>query len=68
MKTNKGLPAIPTRARQAGEMDFLMMILGFLVLIFILWVLSGGQNNESSKKPFITPGNDEEVPLQPYGR
>ncbi len=50
-----------------GEMDFLIMILLFLVVIFIIWVLTGGQNNASKDKPFITPGNDQSAPLQVYG-
>jgi len=53
--------------RNGGEMDFLVMILLFIVVIFIIWVMTGGQNNESSDKPFITPGNDQEAPLRVYG-
>ncbi len=53
---------------QKGEMDFLVMILLFIVAIFVIWVLTGGpENNVSTDKPFITPGNDTEAPLQVYG-
>ena len=52
--------------QNSGEMDFLVMILIFIVGLFVVWVLMGGQNNDSAKKPFITPGTDS-TPLQPYG-
>jgi hypothetical protein len=52
---------------QGGEMGFLMMILLFLVVIFVLWVLTGGQNNKSANDPFINPYNDNSAPLQTYG-
>jgi hypothetical protein len=50
-----------------GEMDFLVMILIFLVALFVIWVLTGGQNDADKNKPFITPGNDTAEPLHPYG-
>ena len=53
--------------RNGGEMDFMIMILIFLVVLFVIWVLLGGQNSKSADKPFITPGNDNNAPLQPYG-
>lgn len=52
---------------QKGEMDFLVMILLFILVVFVIWVLTGGQKNESAKKPFITPGNDQNSPLRVYG-
>lgn len=55
--------------KNGGEMDFLVMILMFLVVIFILWVLTGGpQNSQEGDKPFITPGNDQEAPLRTYNK
>lgn len=53
---------------QRGEMDFLIMILLFIVGIFVVWVLTGGSKDSTSQdKPFIVPGNDQEAPLQVYG-
>lgn len=48
-------------------MDFLVMILIFIVVLFVIWVLTGGQNSNTKDKPFITPGNDQSAPLAPYG-
>lgn len=50
-----------------GDAQFGLMILGFLVLIFIIWVYTGGPKKEESKKPFITPGNSSTAPLEVYG-
>jgi len=51
---------------QRGEMEFLMMILGFIVVIFIIWVLTGGPQDSSKDKPFIDPYNSP-APLRVYG-
>ena len=50
-----------------GDMEFLGMIILFIVIVFIIWVLTGGPNSEESKKPFITAGDDQNAPLQVYG-
>ncbi|MDE2030708.1 MAG: hypothetical protein KGI58_00380 [Patescibacteria group bacterium] len=50
-----------------GEMDFLLMIIGVLVILFLIWAFTGGPNSERSQKPFIVPGNDQNAPLQTYG-
>lgn len=55
------------KKRNGGEMDFLVMILIFLVVIFILWVLAGGpRNSQEGDKPFIKPYNDQATPLRTY--
>ena len=54
--------------KQKGEMDFLVMILLFILGIFVLWVLTGGSKNSVSKdKPFINPYNNNAEPLRVYG-
>lgn len=50
-----------------GEMEFFMMILLFLVVIFVIWAFTGGPQGNSKDKPFITPGNNTDNPLQVYG-
>lgn len=53
---------------QKGEMDFLMMILLFIVVIFIIWVYTGGpQKSDSKDKPFVNPYNNTSEPLKVYG-
>ncbi len=52
--------------KQSGEMEFLGMILMFIVAIFILWVLTGGPQGSSKDKPFIDPYNSP-APLRVYG-
>lgn len=53
---------------QRGEMDFLIMILLFVVVIFIIWVFTGGsQKSDSQDKPFIIPGDNTSAPLKVYG-
>jgi hypothetical protein len=52
--------------KNAGDSEFLMIIVGALVLLFALWVYYGGPNDPSAKKPFIKPYNSDE-PLRTYG-
>ena len=52
---------------QRGEMDFLVMILMFLVVLFVIWMLTGGAQKSDSTKPFINPYNDSSAPLKVYG-
>ncbi len=49
-----------------GEMHFGMEVLLFIVAIFILWVLVGGNKKQIEQKPFITPLNDEVAPGRTY--
>lgn len=54
--------------KQRGEMDFLLMILLFLVVVFVIWVLSGGSRKSTTKDdPFINPYNNSNAPLKTYG-
>lgn len=52
---------------QKGEMDFLIMIVGFLFILFVIWMLTGGPEKSESDKPFINPYNDNSAPLKVYG-
>jgi hypothetical protein len=61
-KSNKKR-GIPT---QSGEMGLGTMVLIFMAALFILWVLSGGQHNETNNKPFIKPITEQGTPIQPY--
>lgn len=48
-------------------MDFGKLIIIFLVILFFMWLLTGGQNKESAKKPFVRPLNDSNSPGEVYG-
>lgn len=62
MKRNKYI------SKERGEMDFLIMILIFLVALFAIWVLAGGpKTSQEGDKPFIKPYTDQTAPLQTYG-
>lgn len=52
---------------QKGEMDFLVMILLFLGILFLLWVWVGGPDRTASEKPFINSYTNTSAPLQVYG-
>ncbi len=54
--------------KQGGEMEFLIIIILFMVGLFIVWVWVGGQNTETVDKPFITPGYNQVDPLRPYDK
>jgi hypothetical protein len=49
-----------------GEMDFLIMILLFILGVFVVWVLTGGDKQESASKPFIKSYTDTTDPLGVY--
>ena len=51
-----------------GEISFGMEILLFLLVLFILWVLTGGQKHEDAKKPFVKPTVDTKTTIDVYGR
>ena len=54
--------------KNAGEMDFGVQILLFLVLIFIVWVLMGGPSKSRTKDdPFIIPLDDQQTPGRTFG-
>jgi len=49
-----------------GEMPFFLEIVLFIVVIFIIWVLTGGTENKTDQKPFLeTNPIDEIVPYVP---
>ena len=50
-----------------GEMAFGLEVLLFVLAIFIIWVLMGGQKHDTTKKPFIKSLNDPVAPGQVYG-
>lgn len=50
-----------------GEMSFGMEILLFLLVLFVIWVLTGGQKHEDVKKPFVDPLVDSPTPGRAYG-
>ncbi|MBP6908276.1 MAG: hypothetical protein KBB75_00430 [Candidatus Pacebacteria bacterium] len=50
-----------------GGDDFPKMLLIFLVVLFFVWLLTGGYQNESAQKPFITPLTDKDNPGSVYG-
>jgi hypothetical protein len=53
--------------KNKGDAEFGLMVIGFIIVLFFIWYFSGGPVREDSQKPFITPGNDQEAPLQVYG-
>lgn len=53
--------------RNRGALSFEMEILIFLVIIFIIWVLTGGSQHQEAQKPFIKPLTDPNNPGQVYG-
>ena len=50
-----------------GAMEFGMEILIFVVIVFILWVFTGGANRWQTSKPYIKPLNDPNTPGRVYG-
>jgi cbb3-type cytochrome oxidase subunit 3 len=50
-----------------GEMSFGLQILLFILLIFIIWVFTGGAKKSTEEKPFIIPLNDPINPGVKYG-
>jgi hypothetical protein len=54
--------------KNKGAMSFGLEVLLFVVAVFILWVLTGGQKNQSAQKPFIKPLVNEANPGQVYGQ
>lgn len=46
------------------EDNFGITIIFFLIVLFIVWLLTGGQNHEEAQKPFIKPVTD---PIDPGG-
>ena len=50
-----------------GEMDFLVQILLFILVIFVIWVFTNGPSHYESQKPFIKPLVNEQNPGQIYG-
>jgi hypothetical protein len=49
-----------------GEIAFGAEVLLFLLVIFVIWVLTGGATRKDTTKPFIKPYTDKEAPLQTY--
>lgn len=49
------------------SMDFGKLLIIFLVVIFFMWLLTGGPDKENTKKPFITPLNDPHAAGEVYG-
>lgn len=54
-------------APHKGGISFGLEVVLFVVAIFILWVLTGGNKNEIEEKPFITPLVDPIKPGVTYG-
>lgn len=51
-----------------GEMHFGMEVLLFVLVIFIIWVFTGGPTHESAKKPFVKPKIDTTTSIDVYGQ
>ena len=49
------------------NMELGKLLLIFLGVLFFLWLLTGGQENSSSDRPFIKPYTDTDNPGQLYG-
>ena len=58
---------IQRKNKNRGEVPFGLEVLLFILAIFIIWVLMGGQRNQTAKKPFINPLNSTTAPGQVYG-
>lgn len=51
----------------SGGISFGLEILLFVIVIFVLWVLTGGPKKQVEEKPFITPLTDQVNPGKTYG-
>jgi hypothetical protein len=54
-------------AHHSGGISFGLEVVLFVVAIFILWVLTGGNKDGVEEKPFITPLTDPVKPGVKYG-
>ncbi len=51
-----------------GGISDLGILIIVLLILFFVWLASGGQNREATKQgPFIKPYTDPTGPLEPYG-
>jgi hypothetical protein len=53
--------------KNKGGISFEMEVLIFIVIIFIIWVFTGGSRHQEAQKPFIKPLTDPNNPGQVYG-
>lgn len=51
---------------KGGEMAFGLEVLLFVLAVFVIWVLTGGNKKQEEPKPFITPLTDEVNPGRTY--
>jgi len=57
----------PEPKKHGGEMSFGVEILIFIVIIFVLWILSGGSKKEQPVSPILVPDNTQVMPVGGYG-
>jgi hypothetical protein len=57
----------PEHKKHGGEMSFGVEILIFIIIIFVLWILSGGTKKEQPASPILVPDNTQIVPVGGYG-
>lgn len=43
----------PTKKKSGGEVSFGVEIIIFVVVLFVIWILSGKPRTENTDKPFI---------------